>query len=46
MRVVLREVLRRVEWETTDEPGERQRVKHVVLTPHRGGRVTARAIGS
>ncbi|TPG33664.1 cytochrome P450 [Mycolicibacterium hodleri] len=39
MRVVLREVLRRVELDTTTAPGERQRVKHVILTPHRGGRI-------
>ncbi len=44
MRVVLREVLKRVELETTTAPGERQRVKHVILTPHRGGRIRARAI--
>lgn len=44
MRVVLREVLKRVELDTTTAPGERQRVKHVILTPHRGGRITARAI--
>jgi cytochrome P450 len=42
MRVVLREILRRVELETTEQPGERQRVKHVTLTPHRGGRVRVR----
>ncbi|MHA3022773.1 cytochrome P450 [Mycobacterium sp. BMJ-28] len=44
MRVVLREVLRRVELDTTTEAGERQRVKHVILVPHRGGRIRARAI--
>lgn len=44
MKVVLREVLRRVELETTSAAGERQRVKHVILTPHRGGRITVRAI--
>ncbi|AMO59869.1 cytochrome P450 [Mycolicibacterium phlei] len=43
MRVVLREVLRRVELATTTEPGERQRVRHVILTPHRGARITVRA---
>jgi cytochrome P450 len=43
MRVVLREILRRVELETTESPGERQRVKHVTLTPHQGGRVRVRA---
>ena len=39
MRVVLREVLLRTELATTASPGERQRVKHVILTPHRGGRI-------
>ena len=37
MRVVLREVLRRAELVTTATGGERQRVKHVILTPDRGG---------
>ena len=40
MRVVLKEVLRRVDLATTSEPGERQRVRGVVLEPHRGARVT------
>ncbi|MBI3692986.1 MAG: cytochrome P450 [Mycolicibacterium aromaticivorans] len=40
MRVVLREVLQRVNLATTTERGERQRVKHVILTPERGGRIT------
>lgn len=39
MRVVLREVLLRVELETTTARGERQKVKHVILTPGRGGRI-------
>lgn len=39
MRIVLREVLTRVELATTTEPGERQKVKHVILTPHRGARI-------
>ncbi|MGV0853031.1 cytochrome P450 [Mycolicibacterium phlei] len=43
MRVVLREVLRRVELATTTAAGERQRLKHVILTPHRGARITVRA---
>jgi len=42
MRVVLREILRRVELATTTEPAERQRLRHVILTPHRGGRITVR----
>ncbi|MCX2932863.1 cytochrome P450 [Mycobacterium sp. CVI_P3] len=40
MRVVLREVLRRVELATTTAHGERPRVKHVILTPNRGARIT------
>jgi len=40
MKVVLREVLRRVELHTTNAPGERQRVRHVILEPHRGAVVT------
>lgn len=43
MRVVLTEILRRVSLQTTTEAGERQRLKHVVLTPHRGARVRVRA---
>ncbi len=43
MRVVLREILRRVELATTMAPGERQRVKHVILVPRGGGRIRVRA---
>src|SRR4029078_698853 len=43
MRVVLREILRRVELATTTGPGERQRVKHVILIPRGGGRISVRA---
>jgi cytochrome P450 len=43
MRVVLREVLRRVELCTTAATGERQKVKHVILVPHRGARIRVRA---
>jgi cytochrome P450 len=43
MRVVLREILRRVELAATTAPGERQRVKHVILVPRGGGRVRVRA---
>jgi cytochrome P450 len=39
MKTVLTTVLERVRLATTDAPGERQRVKHVTLVPHRGGRV-------
>jgi cytochrome P450 len=44
MRVVLREVLRRVELKTTTAHGERQKVKHVVLVPHRGARIYVRTV--
>ncbi|MGI9062818.1 MAG: cytochrome P450 [Pseudonocardiaceae bacterium] len=43
MRVVLTEVLRRVELATTTEPGEAARVRHVTLVPEKGAVVTARA---
>jgi cytochrome P450 len=46
MRVVLREVLRRVELRTTVAHGERQRVKHVVLVPHRGARIYVQSVRS
>jgi cytochrome P450 len=39
MRVVLREVLLRVNLATTTAPGEKQRVKHVTLVPHKGARI-------
>lgn len=42
-RVVLREILRRVELRTTADAGERQKLKHVILIPHRGARVSVRA---
>lgn len=44
MRVVLREILRRVELDTTSATGERQRLKFVVLVPHRGARIRLRAL--
>ena len=44
MRVVLREVLRRVELSTTTAAGERQKVKHVILVPRRGACIRVRAI--
>lgn len=44
MRVVLREILRRAVLTTTTEPGERQKLKHVVVVPHRGARIRVRAI--
>jgi cytochrome P450 family 135 len=39
MRVVLREILRRVELATTTAPGEARRVKHVIMVPRNGGRI-------
>jgi cytochrome P450 len=44
MRIVLREILRRVELSTTAEPGEKTKLKHVIMTPARGGRITVRAV--
>lgn len=43
MRIVLREILRRVELSTTSEPGEKTRLKHVIMTPQLGGKITVRA---
>ena len=43
MRVVLREVLRRVELQTTSAAGERAKIKHVIMTPDRGARITVKA---
>lgn len=42
-RVVLREILRRVDLQTTSARGERRRLKHVIFVPHRGARITVRA---
>jgi cytochrome P450 len=42
MRVVLAQVLRRVDLEPTRARPERARVRHVTLAPHAGGRVTVR----
>ena len=44
MKVVLREILQRVELCTTDAPGERQRVRHVILEPRRGARIRLRSL--
>jgi cytochrome P450 len=44
LRVVLREILRRVELSTTTAAGEKQKLKHVTLVPHRGARITVRTI--
>jgi cytochrome P450 len=43
MRIVLREILRRVELSTTTEPGEKTALKHVIMTPKRGAQITVRA---
>lgn len=44
MRVVLREVLRRVDLATTTAHGEPQKLKHVILTPRHGARITVSRI--
>ena len=44
MRIVLREILRRVELSTTTAAGERQKLKHVILVPQKGARISARSI--
>ncbi len=44
MKVVLREILQRVELCTTDTPGEGQRVRHVILEPRRGARIRLRSL--
>jgi cytochrome P450 family 135 len=44
MRVVLREILRRVELSTTNAADEKQKSKHVTFVPHRGARIQVRAI--
>ncbi|KMO84204.1 putative cytochrome P450 120 [Mycolicibacterium chubuense] len=41
-RVVLGEILRRVELETTTSRGERRRLRHVIFVPHRGARIRVR----
>jgi len=43
MRVVLREVLRRADLQTTSAAGEGQRLKNVTLVPDQGARITVRA---
>jgi cytochrome P450 len=44
MRVVLREILRRVELNTTTAADEKQKLKHVIFVPHRGARIGVRAM--
>jgi cytochrome P450 len=43
MKVVLREVLRRVELEATSAPAEHQRVRHVIIEPNRGAMIRVKA---
>ena len=45
MRIVLRELLCRVDFNLIDDGGERQRVKHVTLVPHRGARISVASVG-
>jgi len=44
MRVVLREILRRVELDTNTAADERQKQKVIILVPHRGARIRVRGI--
>ena len=44
MTIVLREILLRTELDVTTAKGERQRVRHVILEPHRGARIRVRAL--
>ena len=43
LRVVLREILLRVELATTTAAGEPQKVKHVIMVPRNGGSIRVRA---
>jgi cytochrome P450 len=44
MRVVLREILRRVDLEITSADDEKRKLKHVTFVPHRGGRIKVRRV--
>ena len=44
MRVVLREILRRVELRTTTAAGEHAKMKHVIFVPHSGAQIAVRGI--
>ncbi|TDZ76596.1 cytochrome P450 [Mycobacteroides salmoniphilum] len=44
IRIVLREILRRVDLCTTTAPDEKQQAKHVTFVPHRGGYIRVQAI--
>ena len=45
MRIVLRELLCRVDFNLIEDGGERQRVKHFALVPHRGARISVGSVG-
>lgn len=44
MRIVLREVLCRVDFDSVQDGGERPRVKHVTLVPRRGARLSVGSV--
>lgn len=44
MRIVLRELLCRVDFNLIADGGEHQRVKNVTLVPHRGARISVRSV--
>lgn len=44
MKVLLREILRRVELCTTTAPDEKQKSKHVTFIPHKGASIRIRAV--
>src|SRR5262249_41296488 len=44
MGVVLREILRRVDLNTTTAAGERPKLKHVIYIPHRGAQIRVKTI--
>ncbi len=46
MRIVLRELLCRVDFNLIEDGGERQRVKHFALVPHRGARISVGSVGA
>lgn len=43
IRIVLRELLCRLDFTVVENDGERQRVKHVTLVPHLGARISVGA---
>jgi cytochrome P450 len=44
MRIVLRELLCRVDFTLVEDGDERQRVKHFALVPHRGVRISVGSV--